>query len=164
MMGRCRPETLTRVLDGGLSPADTLALEAHVRRCESCRTELDSLRRVDALVGALGQRERPFPARAGARIERTVERRRKLGPLLALSRMMPAAVGTSAAALLILVSVNIGVLYQSQTIPAAPGAASSPQVLQQSQKLSNNRRISAILGTVGPQQLRSKHQIPLNYN
>lgn len=164
MTSRCQPQKLTRLLDGGLTPADTLALQAHLRQCDGCRDELESLRTVDRLVATLNERERPFPARAGARIERTVQRRRRLGPVLALSRMMPAAVGTSIAGMLILVSVNIGVLYQSQSIPATPGAASSPLVLRQSQELSNNRRISAILGTVGAQQLRSKHQIPLNYN
>jgi hypothetical protein len=80
---------------------------------------------------------------------RSVERKRRLGPLASFGRMVPAAFGTGIAALLVLVSVNAGIIGLSQNAPTTPGLTgpTSPSrvLIKQSTRLINARRSSAIL-------------------
>jgi hypothetical protein len=93
----------------------------------------------------------PVPPATNERVRRSVERKRRLGPLSNLGRMVPAAFGTGIAALLVMVSINAGLI--NQTTPTAP-TQSVPTVpsrvlIKQSQKLISARRSSAVLGSYG---------------
>jgi hypothetical protein len=65
--------------------------------------------------------------------------------------MMPAAVGSTIAAVLVLVSVNIGILYQGQAASGPPPPYQTHAVVKQSRKLTDARRAAAIQGVV-PQE------------
>jgi hypothetical protein len=94
----------------------------------------------------------------------SVERRRKISPLIALSRMVPAAVGTSIAAMLVLVSVNAGLLYQASA-PDRPTVYQTPSFANQSRKLTDARRAAAIQGVVLPQPVFApKHRMQFDFN
>jgi anti-sigma factor RsiW len=145
-MTPCDADILSRYLDGGISPDERDALDRHLASCRACAHELAELRRVDMVISAWGSQQRPVPLQTQQRIRRSVERRNRLPAVLAWSRMLPAALGTSVAAVLVMLSANLGLLLQSQ----APGVASSPstiskQLKKQSRPLTDSRRISAIL-------------------
>jgi anti-sigma factor RsiW len=112
-MTACDSAALSQYLDSELPPRERLGLEKHLRGCATCRQELAVLRRMDQVIVDWGARNVPVPSVTESRIQESVNRRRSLGPLVSVSRMMPAAVGSCAAALLLLVSANIGWLYQS---------------------------------------------------
>jgi predicted anti-sigma-YlaC factor YlaD len=139
---------VSRYLDGDLTPAARSALEQHLRGCPTCREEVAVLRRMDRVVSAWGARRRPFPARTDARIAASIERRHRLRPILALGRMMPAAVGTFVAAVLVLMSANMGRLYQNGPGVTPMGYSGHVQriIESQSKPLQNARRSTAILG------------------
>ncbi len=144
----CDFDLLSLYLEHGLTLPRRVRLEEHLRTCSTCRRELRELRRVDQVLSSWGAVRSPVPAPVENRVARSVRRRRRLKPLFALSRVMPAAVGTTAAALLVLVSVNIGLLYSAPG-PGAVNTASaavSPAIAKQSAALIRARRTSAIFG------------------
>jgi hypothetical protein len=95
----------------------------------------------------------------------SVERRRRTSPFVALSRMVPAAVGTSIAALLVLVSVNAGLLYQGQSAAGSHNVSPTPSFVNQSRKLTDARRAAAIQGVVLQQQvLIPQHRMQFDFN
>ncbi|MGI8968423.1 MAG: zf-HC2 domain-containing protein, partial [Chloroflexota bacterium] len=102
----CDFDLLSLYLEHGLTLPRRVRLEEHLRTCSTCRRELRELRRVDQVLSPWCALRSPVPASVENRVARSVRRRRRLKPLFALSRVMPAAVGTTAAALLVLVSVN----------------------------------------------------------
>jgi anti-sigma factor RsiW len=162
----CRPELVSRYLDGDLTLPLRYELETHLRGCEKCSHELAQLRHIDAIIAAWGASQGPVSATAERRINQSVEKRRgRLSPIVALSRMMPAAVGSSIAALLVLVSVNVGIL-QNQASAGVPSATStSTLVLKQSRKLSDARHTAAVLGVmVTQQQTIPKHRTHFDMN
>jgi anti-sigma factor RsiW len=127
----CSPYGLSRYLDGELRLPDRREIESHLKVCHHCADELEVLRRLDREVRLWSERRRPIPVQSEMRILETVERRRRARPVRALGRMIPAAVGSSIAALLVLVSVNWGSLYpgstrvasQAATVPIQPSRA-----------------------------------------
>lgn len=170
MTGVCDVDLLSHYVDGSLMLPARIELESHLKSCCACRQELESLRRIDAMLQSWGSVRTPVPDRAHHRILRTVERRKRLAPLLALNRMMPAAVGSTIAALLILGSVNLGVLYQTSA-PSTSGTSSptlSAAVIKQSSTLVRARRTSAVIGGYvaaprsEPMQLSRRIQLEVN--
>jgi hypothetical protein len=79
--------------------------------------------------------------------------------------MMPAAVGSSIAALLVLVSVNAGILYQGQAASGPPPSYQTHAFVKQSRKLTDARRAAAIQGVV-PQQapIIVRHHTQFDFN
>jgi predicted anti-sigma-YlaC factor YlaD len=117
-MTGCNANALSLFLEGALPVDEHREVADHLRNCAGCRAEMASLHHVDSVIRAWAANRTPIPSCTESRIYRTVDRRRKLRPLLALSRMMPAALGTSVAALLVLVTANLAPLYR--------GGAQSP--------------------------------------
>jgi predicted anti-sigma-YlaC factor YlaD len=151
-MQQCDLSALSELLDGELSLPAQRDLQRHLRSCVGCRTELEALRRVDAVIGSWSLRADRIPPSTEARIQHSIERRRGLARVLAFSRMMPAAVGSCIAAILVVMSANLGMLYQVKpNVTTQPSATSARQLIQkQSVPLLNARRSSAILsGRVG---------------
>jgi anti-sigma factor RsiW len=109
-MKHCDTPTLSRYLDGELSLSKQRAVEEHLDHCPECTRGLDELRTVDAVVMRWSKRREILPLQTEMRILEAVERRR-LKPVRAFSRLLPAALGSSIAALLIAVSANVGWLY-----------------------------------------------------
>jgi hypothetical protein len=106
---------------------------------------------MNAILAAWGAMRVPFPAATQNRVNESVSRRKRWTPVFGLTRMMPAAVGTSVAALLVMVSVNAGILFQSQpalTASSAPSRAAAR--LQNSQRLKLYRINSGVYGHVAP--------------
>jgi predicted anti-sigma-YlaC factor YlaD len=121
-MKGCKTDALSLFLEGGLSVAEHRDVAEHLRSCARCRQELAALRQVDRVVAAWGASRAAVPAHTEARIQRSVEKRHRFAPFLALSKMMPAALGTSMAALLVLVTVNLTPLYRGG-VTQSPGTA-----------------------------------------
>jgi hypothetical protein len=106
------------------------------------------------VIRAWGLRRTPVPAELELRINQAVRRRRRFGPLLALSKMMPAAVGTSVAALLVLVTASLSMPYGQHNVggaSASPSAANQA-IVKQSARLIMNRRTQAIVAGRNIQQ------------
>jgi anti-sigma factor RsiW len=144
----CNLDALSRYLDNELPLPQRVDLDRHLAECVRCARELEMYRHNDQVIRSWGRRVSIMPSRLEQRIVRDVGRRQRLGPLLALSRMMPAAVGTSAAALLVFVSATFGGLYANRGV--APQAAATPMkqtVVHQAARLIMNRRLQAIVGT-----------------
>jgi anti-sigma factor RsiW len=118
----CNPYGLSRYLDAELQLADRSEIEAHLKVCHRCTKELELLRRLDRELRAWGQRRRAMPVQSEMRILESVDRRRLARPVRALARMMPAAVGTSIAAVLVLLSVNWGLVNSGSTHVASQAA------------------------------------------
>lgn len=141
-------QQLSLYLDGELPPAESVAVRQHVAACDVCGAELQSLHEVDHVLARFGTRQLPLPHATNARVHRSWQRRRSLGPLFALTRMMPAAVGTTAAALLLLASANLSASLRPQTAAAPiPDTRNARLLARQSQPLLLVRRSSAVLGT-----------------
>lgn len=147
-MTRCNLETLSRYLDGDLTLPARIELEQHLRTCLACREELMVLRSMDRKIVGWGAVRKPIPAQTETGILTSVGKKRKLRPILALSRMMPAALGSCIAAVLVLMSANLGWFYQNgPSMNSANSGAHVQRILEsRSQALQNARRSSAILG------------------
>jgi anti-sigma factor RsiW len=158
-MKSCTPDVLSAYLDGALTLPARVRLEEHVKACTSCYRELDALRRVDELLAVWGARRAPMPITAEKRIITSVSRRRRLGPVLTLSRMMPAAVGSSVAAVLVVFGVNAGILFSNPAMTGTPVASPSTArvIVKQSQPLTDTRRTNAIFGS----HVHTQPSIPL---
>ena len=128
-MKHCKPYGLSRYLDGELRLPDRRKIEAHLKACRHCTAELDVLRRLDREVRLWSERRRPIPVQSEMRILESVDRRHPARAVRALGRLMPAALGSSIAALLVLVSVNWSSLNPAGT-HLSPQAAPVP--IQQS--------------------------------
>lgn len=162
-MAACDVDSLSRYLDGDLSPRERHQLALHLRACPACRAELALLRRLDGTIVAWGAHRAPVPDETERRIQESVNAQRKVSRFVAFSRMMPAAVGSSIAALLVLISANLGWLYQPASNLAQVDAAHVQRIVKSnSEPLQNARRLSAILGSqtqapTQPQVLRHGH-------
>ncbi len=147
-MTYCDLDALSRYLDGDMSLPVRRETESHLGACVSCQEELQQLQRVDGILLHFGGASIPVPSAARQRMAGAVQRRRRLAPLIAMSRMMPAAVGSSVAAVLVLLSVNMGILSHNRI--AEQGNLAATPVLQhfakQSAPLMKARRTSAMLG------------------
>jgi anti-sigma factor RsiW len=166
-MNSCDQDILSLYLDGALTLPQRVHLESHLRACEDCAHELADLRRIDQVLSSWGAVRVPVPPETSRRLMRSVERKRKLGPLAAFGRMVPAAFGTGIAALLILVSVNSGIINQSSGPAPAPKGPPvlSRGLIKQSERLISARRSSAVLGSSGVHpQLPTVRHISLEVN
>lgn len=145
----CAPEALSRYVDGELSIADRGQINRHLRVCVTCTRELTRLRELDDVLRTWGAQISPLPTSADLRITQTVQRRRD-APLLrgfsAISRMAPAAVGSSIAAVLVLLSVNLHSGYPTRSASEIAWATQQSSVKRQAAPLLKARRSSAILG------------------
>lgn len=158
-MTPCDLDLLSLYLDDSLTLPARVNLEGHIRNCGPCASELETLRGVDYLLASWGSVRNPIPAGTHARVVRSVGRKRRLGPVAALSRVMPAAVGTLIAALLVLVSVNLGSLYQNQAGVTVPVQTVNPRaIVERSSRLIQDRRTSAMLGSY---KVRYTRTLPL---
>lgn len=85
---------LSAYLDGELLPEDIQAVEAHLRTCAPCRTELEALRATRRLLGRLATPPLPpeFAARLAARAEVAAHRRWVWWPRPALAAAVVAMV------------------------------------------------------------------------
>ncbi|MBV9281023.1 MAG: zf-HC2 domain-containing protein [Chloroflexi bacterium] len=143
-MTPCDPGQLSLYLDGVMSPKDRARMEAHIARCPTCTREMEELQRLDRVLVEWGARRMRLPADTDGRIRRSVDGRRSR-PLRAVSRMMPAAVGTTVAAILVALGANLGWLYQSQS-HLGPPAVAARSTISQSSPLVNAGRIAEIHG------------------
>lgn len=147
-MTSCDDTTLSRYLDGELDPKHRGELEQHLALCPRCSQELAELQRVNRLLSDWGASQVPVPPVSQRRVVGAIERRRRLTPLITLSRMTPAAVGSCIAAVLVFMTFNLGNLHQSR-LPSSAGT--QPVTMQtivqrQSAPLLSARRGSAIAG------------------
>jgi anti-sigma factor RsiW len=147
-MKSCDPNVLSLYLDKELPLPESREVQQHLAICKTCRKELESLKRVDNIVESWGKSRTPLPVRTEARIRKSVSSRRHFRPLLALSRVMPAALGSSIAALLVLVSASQGWLYRTPTAQntAAASVAVEKIIKKQSAPLYKARATSAMFG------------------
>lgn len=148
-MTPCDADRLSRFLDGDLESDEYRETADHLRQCSECRQELAALRQADGAVWAWGARREPVPPATEARLHRSIQRRKRLRVIFAVSRMMPAALGTSVAAVLVLLSANLSPLYQAsrQPTPGNVGVISSQSLKQQSTPLLYARAKSAVVST-----------------
>ncbi|MGH2447822.1 MAG: hypothetical protein ACRDFS_04380 [Chloroflexota bacterium] len=114
---------------------------------------------MDRIIASWSMPARPVPVEVEHRIAGSVARRTRLGPLLAAGRMMPAAVGSCAAALLLVVSVNSGLLHSRANNNGSLSQAERQKIALQSRPLIESRRTSAILAgrpapSPSPEELR----------
>jgi anti-sigma factor RsiW len=158
----CDVDLLSRYLDGELMLPQRVALEEHLRICAPCAREMADLRRADALVAALGESPRPIPIATEERIRRAAGRPHRLRPITSISRMMPAAVGSTVAAVLVVLSVNAGMLYRSSSpTPDTPTASqAATAIAKRSAALIKTRRTAAVFGsTVATQPQFTEQQL-----
>ena len=166
-MNSCDQDVLSLYLDGALTLPQRVNFESHLRACEDCTRELVTMRRIDQVVMSWGQVRTPVPERTNQRVARSVERKRRLGPLTSFGRMVPAAFGTGIAALLVLVSVNSGII--NQTTPTAPagGTSTVPSrvLINRSARLISARRSSAVFGSYPTKSVSpAVHHISMEVN
>jgi anti-sigma factor RsiW len=162
----CSVDALSCYIDGELTLPETQRVRRHVAECRRCSDELETLQRSDRIVRAWALRSVRVPESLEHRLSRDLRRRRRFGPLVALSRVMPAAVGTSTAALLVLVSVTLGVPYANRADnPGLSQQQVKNTVVKQSAQLIMNRRMQAVVGTRTSQTgVRSGRHFQLDEN
>jgi anti-sigma factor RsiW len=145
----CDSNTLSRYIDGDLGYSERGQINNHLRGCDTCSAELARLRRMDDVLRTWGGRRAPLPMAADMRITETVRRRRqahRLRAFFAVGRMAPAAVGSSIAALLVLLSVNMHGAYPTRSPSETAWATQQSSIKRQAAPLLKARRSSAILG------------------
>jgi len=130
---------LSAHLDGGLHGRARQRIEAHLARCEACRSELAELRGTVALLRSLGPVEPPefFATRVVARVESgeaapTLRDRLHDAVAAVLSSSWAPAVGASAllvvTAFALRVQVNITLPGDAQAGPPPIASADEPQL------------------------------------
>ncbi len=145
----CDPNALSRYLDGELCISRRMEINEHLRACTACTQELARLRTLDQMVRVWGVTRAPLPAASDRRIKETVSLRRlahRARAPFVLGRMAPAAVGSSIAALLVLLSVNMHGAYPTRSASEIAWATQQSSIKRQAAPLLKARRSSAILG------------------
>lgn len=145
----CDQDALSRYLDGELSLHERGQVNGHISTCETCAREVARLRAMDDMLRIWGAHRSPVPAAAERRIVETVRRRRGSSTarrFLSASRMTPAAVGSSIAAVLVLLSVNMHGAYSSRSASEIAWASQQSSIKRQAAPLLKARRSSAIQG------------------
>lgn len=115
MIEHCDTAALSLYLDDELPPRDRAALARHLTTCNQCAAELAELSRADEVLVRLTRDFAPIPLSTEARIGESVERRLSRFRF-SLSNMVPAALGSTVAAVLVLVSANVGLLQKEQRV------------------------------------------------
>ncbi len=145
----CELDTLSRYVDGDLPPLERGRVNEHLSDCGSCRREVARLRALDDMLRAWGAHRAPLPSASEQRITDTVRRRHRSSTarkFLSASRMTPAAVGSSIAAVLVLLSVNMHAGYSSRSASEIAWASQQSSIKRQAAPLLKARRSSAIQG------------------
>jgi anti-sigma factor RsiW len=145
----CDPTTLSRYVDGDLSPLERAHFNGHLKTCRICTLEVIRLRKMDDILRTWGAQRAPLPVAADSRITETVRRRRRANTVrafLSVSRMTPAAVGSTIAAVLVLLSVNMHGAYSARSASEIAWATQQSSIKRQAAPLLNARRSSAIQG------------------
>jgi anti-sigma factor RsiW len=145
----CDPNELSRYIDGDLPFPERGQINHHLRRCEACSRELARLREMDGVLRGWGARRSPLPVTADVRITQTVHGRRRahrVWAFFAVGRMAPAAVGSSIAAVLVVLSVNMHGAYPTRSPSETAWATQQSSIKRQAAPLLKARRSSAILG------------------
>lgn len=148
-MNCCDSDVLSRYVDGDLPFTDRSRLNEHLRSCHACRIELARLRKLDDVIRAWGSQRTPLPVAADNRIAEMVRARPRVPAvrrIFALGRMTPAAVGSTIAAVLVLLSVNFHGPYPSRSASEIAWATQQSSIKRQAAPLLKARRSSAILG------------------
>jgi len=161
-MMSCDIDALSRYLDDELPLAERRCIDLHLAQCAACSHEVELLARNDKIIHAWGERNTSMPIALESRISRNIGRKRRFGPLLAFGKMMPAALGTSAAALLVLVTAALGGPYvqRGQGSAASSAVETHSALVKQSAPLIMNRRTQAIAAGNSVQQpsvITAKH-------
>ncbi len=168
-MTTCDSLKLSRYVDGDLPPNERLSVNRHLRHCHRCTSELSDLREMDNVLRSWGARRAPAPETLDARIDRLVKLRgdrRPVKRVFALGRMMPAALGSSIAAVLVLLSVNLHGVSQSPSASETAWANQQSSIKRQAAPLLAARRSSAILGgqSKTPTGTLGRHAISFELN
>lgn len=147
LLMQCDLDALSLYIDGELGAPRRYALEQHLTACAECRAVLNDLRENDRVLVQWGSAREPVPVSTQVRIERSLRPASALNRLLSLSRMMPAAVGTTVAAVLVLASTSLTPLLGARPAPSALSQSRSMArlIATQSVPLLNARRTSALL-------------------
>jgi predicted anti-sigma-YlaC factor YlaD len=145
----CNFARLSQYVDGELTLPARLTLEEHLTECSTCRADVDRLRRVNRMLVTWGSQRDPLPSDTERRIFTSVDRKNASRHIAALNKMMPAAMGSGVAAILVLLSANLGLAgHSSPAAPVATTATSMRQIIkQQTAALQRERRSEAILGS-----------------
>jgi predicted anti-sigma-YlaC factor YlaD len=144
---QCDTDLLSQFVDGEVQGAQAREVSHHLKTCASCRREISDMHRVNHVLSSWGSVRRPVPAHTERRVRAAVERRRRLGPIFRLTRFTPPAVGSSIAALLLLLAINVGPMYQTAS-PAQPAATHvAPVIKRQAAPLQLARRRAAVVTT-----------------
>lgn len=145
----CDPIQLSRYVDGELSPPERGAVNVHLRSCTVCARHVAELREMNDVLRAWGAHRTALPLSAELRIRDTVLQRRashRFRSLLSFGRMTPAAVGSSIAAVLVLLSVNMHGAYPTRSASEVAWATQQSSIKRQAAPLLKARRSSAIQG------------------
>ena len=145
----CDPSELSRYVDGDLPFSVRNRVNEHLGTCRICRAELARLRKLDDVIRRWGAQRTPLPVSADNRITETVRQHRRVARvrrIFALGRMTPAAVGSSIAAVLVLLSVNMHGPYPARSASDIAWATQQSSIKRQAAPLLKARRSSAILG------------------
>jgi len=159
----CNELLLSLYVDGEATLPQRRQVDLHIQQCASCRQALDDLTRINATLTEWGSRKRSVPVGADIRLARKLRRRRALRPILAVSKLTPAALGSAIAAVLVLASANSGLLLpKGSGGENIPYASVSSAIASQSSPLRNERRMSAVLGVriVRHPVLPLRHRLP----
>jgi anti-sigma factor RsiW len=144
----CDHRALSRYVDGELVGEQRLEVDRHLRSCANCRNVLMQLRDMNALLLRWGSRRMPMSLEAEARIQASVVRRERRWSVLSISRMMPAAMGTCVAAVLVLLSANLGMIDRPTQEIQTPAAHPTVRQLikKETDALRKERVTEAMLG------------------
>lgn len=151
-MIRCDFSLLSRYLDAELSLPERRGVEIHLATCAACRSELEAIRRTDRMIWSWASRREPVPLATEDRILASTANRSRLSSFIAFSRFMPAALGSSIAALLVFATVNTGIVNTPSASSRQAIGPSRSVLEKRSAPLVNARRVSAILGERSPGQ------------
>lgn len=163
-MIRCDVSLLSRYLDAELTLPERRGVEVHLATCAACRSELEAIRRTDRMIRSWASRREPIPLATEERVLASSEKGGRLTSILALSRVMPAALGSSIAALLVLATVNAGMVNTPSVASRQIPGPSRSVLEKRSAPLVNARRVSAILGErpPGPRSIVTLHRTNFN--
>jgi anti-sigma factor RsiW len=163
MKSACDALKVSMYLDGELPAHSRKDLLIHLRACPSCRDEFDTLRWTDRTLLEWASRQITVPQTTDTRVLRAIDNRRRFGPLAALNRVMPAAVGSSIAAVLVALTINAGLLYRSPPSATNVKTHTSQHAVKPSLALAVRRQGSAILNnsTTSPFVPNLRHSPPV---
>ncbi len=150
---RCDTDLLSRYADGELQGSSAREMAQHLKTCAACRYELSDMRHVNHVLYSWGSVRSPVPPETERRVRSAIERRKRLAPILRIARFSPPAVGSSIAALMLLLAINVGPMYQTAS-PAPPTATQVAPVIKRQAAPLQLARSRAALVTTQPDSLQ----------